>query len=203
MTMTRPQQAVPTADFVRTHLPLRAPQGIATGLVRYAARMSRSATCVWRVDAALVLALDERLGPPVDSYLNGSQTWLTDDGPAGEGLEWRLHPVAGYRLPRDLSHYDLWEQIVGALSAGADPDALTLGSEPRTLRSLWDGLECFAAYGDDLEPAPLAAGGHHRARPRARRRRSGRPRTDRHRMGARRGATSIVEMLFAELKSTA
>ena len=45
---------------------------------------------------------------------------------------------------------------MGALSAGVDPDALTLGSERRTLRSLWDGLECFAAYGDDLEPAPLA-----------------------------------------------
>ena len=44
-------------------------------------------------------------------------------------LEWRLHPVAGYRLPRDLSHYDLWEQVVAALSAGVDPDALTLGSE--------------------------------------------------------------------------
>ena len=43
--------------------------------------MPRTATCVWRADAALVLALDEHLGPPVDSYLNGSQTWITDDGP--------------------------------------------------------------------------------------------------------------------------
>jgi hypothetical protein len=108
--------------------------------------MSRTATCIWRVDAPLVLALDVRLGPPVDSYLNGAQTWITDDGPGEIGLEWRLHPVAGYRLPRDLSHYDLWEQVVSALSAGVDPDALTLGSEPRTLRSLWDGLECYAAY---------------------------------------------------------
>ena len=31
-----------------------------------------------------------------------------------------------------------------------------LDPEPRTLRSVWDGLECYAAYGDDLEPAPLA-----------------------------------------------
>ena len=50
--------------------------------------MARTATCVWRVDAPLVLALDEHLGPPVDSYLNGSQTWITDDGPGAESLEW-------------------------------------------------------------------------------------------------------------------
>ena len=160
--MTRPQPArpildlVPTSSSERGRVPRGAkPSRVEARGVRYSARMSRTATCVWRVDAALVLALDEHLGPPVDSYLNGSQTWITDDGPGGIGLEWRLHPVAGYRLPRDLSHYDLWEQIVGALSAGADPDALTLGSEPRTLRSVWDGLECYAAYGDDLEPAPL------------------------------------------------
>ena len=118
--------------------------------------MSRTATCVWRVDRDLVLALDERLGPPVDSYVNGTQSWLTDDDPDAITLEWRLHPVAGYRLPRDLSHYDLWEQVVSALSGGGDPDALVVGSEHRTLRSLWDGLECFAAYGDEIEPAPLA-----------------------------------------------
>jgi hypothetical protein len=165
--------------------------------------MPRTATCVWRVEAALVLALDERLGPPVDSYLNGSQTWITDDGPAGESLEWRLHPVAGYHLPRDLSHYDLWEQIVGALSAGTDPDALTLGSEARTLRSVWDGLECYAAYGDDLEPAPLAQA----AATALGRGPDAVGLVDHEQIGTAwehaRGATSIVEMLFAELKSTA
>jgi hypothetical protein len=67
-----------------------------------------------------------------------------------------LHPVPGYRAPTELSHYDLWEQVVGALAAGADPDALLLGTETRALSSLWEGLESFAAYGDDLEPAPLA-----------------------------------------------
>jgi hypothetical protein len=143
--------------------------------------MPRTATCVWRVDAALVLALDEHLGPPVDSYLNGSQTWL----------------------PRDLSHYDLWEQVVGALSAGADPDALTLGSEPRTLRSVWDGLECYAAYGDDLEPAPLAQA----ATAALERAPDAVGLVDHEQIGQAwenaRGATSIVEMLFAELKSTA
>ena len=119
--------------------------------------MSLSATCVWHVNAELVLALDAQLGPPVDSYVNGTQTWLTEDGPGGVALEWRLHPVAGYRPPAGLSHYDLWEQVVGALSAGAEPGALQLGTEHRGLSSLWEGLECFTAYGDDVEPAPLAA----------------------------------------------
>ena len=61
--------------------------------------MSLSASCVWRVQADLVLALDAQLGPPVDSYVNGTQTWLTEDGPGGVALEWRLHPVAEYRVP--------------------------------------------------------------------------------------------------------
>ncbi|MDQ1521806.1 MAG: hypothetical protein QOI55_2879, partial [Actinomycetota bacterium] len=66
----------------------------------------RVATTVWTAAADLVLALDERLGTPVDSYVNGSQTWLTAAGDIE--LEWRLHPVAGYRAPRGLSHYDMW-----------------------------------------------------------------------------------------------
>jgi hypothetical protein len=115
---------------------------------------ARVATTVWTITPELVLALDEKLGTPVDSYLNGSQTWLT----AAEGdvdLEWRLHPVAGYRLPEGLSHYELWEQVVLALSQGADPHALALGRETRPLTSLWDGLECYAPY-DDVEPVALA-----------------------------------------------
>jgi hypothetical protein len=165
--------------------------------------MSRTATCVWRVDATLVLALDERLGSPVDSYLNGSQTWLADHGPGDTGLEWRLHPVAGYRLPAGMSHYDLWEQVLAALSAGADADSLALGTEHRSLRSIWDGLECFAAYGDDLEPAPLAQAATDAL---------GRPPdaaglVDHAHIGsaweAAKGSVSIVEMLFAELKSRA
>src|SRR4051794_35316718 len=65
--MSSPQHAAPTLNLVRTQHP-RAAQGIATADVRYAARMARTATCVWRVDAALVVALDANLGPPVDSY---------------------------------------------------------------------------------------------------------------------------------------
>jgi hypothetical protein len=138
----------------------------------------RVATTVWKIDAQLVLQLDERLGQPVDSYVNGSQTWLVDVGEPGrdesaptgwEGsvestpgrddltLEWRLHPVAGYLTPHPLSHYDVWEATVDALTNGADPHALHLGDETRPLTSLWDGLECFAAYGDEVEPQRLAA----------------------------------------------
>ena len=116
----------------------------------------RVASVVWRIDPELVLALDEHLGSPIDSYVNGSQTWLSEHGPGEVTLEWRLHPVAAYRAPAGLSHYELWEQVVAQLSAGRDPGALVLGEdEPRPLASLWDGLEVFAPY-DDVEPALLA-----------------------------------------------
>jgi len=209
--MTTPQHTVPILNFAILNFAIldfvgtvpSARGRVPRRSVRYSARMSRTATCVWRVDPALILALDEHLGPPVDSYVNGSQTWISNDGPGAIDLEWRLHPVAGYRLPRELSHYDLWEQVVGSLSAGTDPDALTLGTEARTLRSLWDGLECFAAYGDEPEPAPLAQAASAAL---------GRPPdaaglVDHDAIGAAweqaRGATSLVEMVFAELKSTA
>lgn len=112
-------------------------------------------TCVWMADAALIAKLDDELGPPVDSYLNGSQTWLLPAGPREIVLEWRLHPVAGYQLPTDCSHHDLWELSVAQLANGGDPESLSLGSEVRSLSSLWDGLECFPAYGDELEPSGL------------------------------------------------
>ena len=118
--------------------------------------MSRSPAAVWPLSASLVLALDDRLGPPVDGYVNGTQTWLTDDGPGGATLEWRLHPVASYDPPRHVSHHDLWDVLVSALRAGAPVDALPLGNGPRPLASLWEGLECFPAYGEDVEPAVLA-----------------------------------------------
>jgi hypothetical protein len=117
--------------------------------------MPRVATAVWTISPTLVLALDAHLGPPVDSYVNGSQTWLVEGDPVT--LEWRLHPVSGYRAPTGLSTYDLWETVVGQLSAHADPHALRLGDEVRPLTGLWDGLECYAAYGDDIEPQQLAS----------------------------------------------
>ena len=42
----------------------------------------RTSACVWRATPAVIVALDERFGEPVDAYVNGSQTWLRDDGPA-------------------------------------------------------------------------------------------------------------------------
>jgi hypothetical protein len=121
----------------------------------------RVASAVWPISAELVLALDARLGPPVDSYVNGSQTWLVEEDAGGHGrisLEYRLHPVGGFEPPAHLSHHDLFEQVVGRLAAGADPGALRLGTSERALTSLWDGLECFVAFSDDaadVEPAIL------------------------------------------------
>jgi hypothetical protein len=55
-----------------------------------------------------------------------------------------------------VSHHDLWDVVTTAVRSGALPDALPLGSEDRSLDSLWEGLECFPAYGEELEPAVLA-----------------------------------------------
>jgi len=105
--------------------------------------MARVATTVWKISPELVAALDERLGTPVDSYVNGSQTWLVDaPGLPDVTLEFRLHPVAGYEIPPGRSHYDVWEQ---AVDGELDPAAL------------WDGLEAFAAHGDEIEPPGLVA----------------------------------------------
>ena len=91
----------------------------------------------------------KRFGEPVDAYVNGSQVWLRDDGPGDVTVEWRLHPVAGYRLPPGLDTYDVLSEVARALAAGEEPPAL--------LDRLWDGLEAFPAYGDEVEPATLAA----------------------------------------------
>lgn len=105
--------------------------------------------CVWRTTPALVIALDDRFGEPVDAYVNGSQVWIRDDGPGGAALEWRLHPVAGYRRPIDLDTYEVFAGTALALANG------TALAAP--LDQLWDGLEAFPIEGDEMEPAPLAA----------------------------------------------
>jgi hypothetical protein len=106
-------------------------------------------TCVWRATPALVVALDDRFGEPVDAYVNGAQTWLRDDGPGGITIEWRLHPVAGYRRPPGTTTEDVFPATALALATGGEP--------PAPLDRLWDGLEAFPAYDDEVEPAPLAA----------------------------------------------
>ncbi len=108
-----------------------------------------SSTCVWRATGALIVALDERFGEPIDAYVNGSQVWLREDGPGGMTVEWRLHPVAGYRRPGALGTYDVFSRTALALGTGAEP--------PVPLERLWEGLEAFSAYGDEVEPSPLAA----------------------------------------------
>jgi len=104
-------------------------------------------TCVWRTSAQLVIALDDRFGEPVDAYVNGSQVWLRDDGPGAITLEWRLHPVAGFRRPPEVGTYELFSAVALAVANG---DNLAVPPE-----QLWDGLEAYAAYGDETEPSLL------------------------------------------------
>jgi hypothetical protein len=106
-------------------------------------------TCVWRATPELVVALDDRFGEPVDAYVNGSQVWLRDDGPAGIALEWRLHPVAGFERPASTTTYDIFPSVALAIAQGEEPVA--------PVEALWDGLEVFAAYGDEVEPATLGS----------------------------------------------
>jgi hypothetical protein len=110
---------------------------------------ARVPTCVWRATHELIVALDERFGEPTDTYVNGSQVWLREDGPDEIIFEWRLHPVAGYVRPKDLTTEEVFGTVALAFATDAAP--------PAPLTALWDGLECFPAYGDDLEPALLAA----------------------------------------------
>ena len=125
----------------------------------------KEATCVWRIRPELIVALDDRFGEPHDAYVNGSQVWLREDGPASSAsdrdgggpsrvvIEWRLHPVASYQRPSALTTYAVFPTIALALAEGNDP--------PVAPSELWDGLEAFAAYDDQLadglEPAILAA----------------------------------------------
>jgi hypothetical protein len=104
---------------------------------------------VWRATPELIVALDGRFGPPHDAYVNGSQVWLRDEGPNGITIEWRLHPVPGYERPSAVGTYEMFETVADALATGTPP--------PAPLGELWDGLEAFAAYGDEIEPAILAA----------------------------------------------
>ena len=105
-------------------------------------------TTVWRATPELIIAIDERFGEPVDCYVNGSQVWLREDGPNDVMLEWRLHPVPRYARPNGTTTYDVFSTAAMAFAQGAPP--------PAPLSSLWDGLECFAAYDDEIEPAVLA-----------------------------------------------
>jgi hypothetical protein len=108
------------------------------------------ACCVWRATSELIVAIDARFGEPLDTYVNGSQVWLRDDGPDGNVVEWRLHPVGGYRRPAGITTEEVFSSVALALGTGEQPIA--------PLASLWDGLEVFAAADEaDLAPLALAA----------------------------------------------
>jgi hypothetical protein len=112
----------------------------------------RVASCVWLISPELLMAVDERLGEPIDTYVNGSQVWLRDDlelGPSPVGIEWRLHPVAGYRRPANATTEEVFAATVYALRAGDETAT--------ALETLWAGLEAFPCDGDEIEPAPLAS----------------------------------------------
>lgn len=97
-----------------------------------------------------MVAADGRLGVPVDTYVNGSQVWVREDGPSGALVEWRLHPVAGYRRPAGVATEEVLAATVFALATGAAP--------PAPLESLWDGLEAFLVSPEEgIEPQLLAA----------------------------------------------
>lgn len=102
---------------------------------------------MWRVTPELLLRLDETFGEPTDTYVNGSQVWLRDIDDAT--IEWRLHPVPRFRRPGGVTTDELFESIVFALREGDEPIAAP--------SDLWEGLEAFVAYDDEIEPAPLAA----------------------------------------------
>ena len=116
-------------------------------------------SCVWRVDPPLIELLDSCLGPPLDAYVRGWQVWLEPHGPGGETLEWRLHPPAGFRMPRGIDHNDLFDLVLQGLAEVDDPatDPLAIGSERRTLTSIWEVLELFPTFGDPVSPRTLAA----------------------------------------------
>ncbi len=108
----------------------------------------RTPTCVWRATPELIVALDDKFGEPIDSYVNGSQVWMREDGPGDIVFQWRLHPVAGYKRPQGVDTEAVLGQAALAFATSTTPAA--------PLIELWDGLECFPAYGDELEPAILA-----------------------------------------------
>lgn len=169
-------------------------------------------TCAYRVDAALVEALDRHLGPPLDSYVRGWQVWLEPNGPGGETLEWRLHPPAGFRMPRGVNPHDLFDVVLQGLAEAEDPvsgttrgadDAgpeMAVGGERRRLREIWEALEVFPTFGEEIDPRALAAAATTVLGGRA-------PdvagRVDHARMGdewkGRRGDYSVAQVLFSSL----
>ena len=99
--------------------------------------------CVWITTQELLSTLLSTLGDPIDSYVNGSQVWIDDNGPSGIAVEWRLHPVGGYERPVGLTTTGVFADVASGIS---DVDPVML----------WGGVEVFPAYHDAVEPDVLA-----------------------------------------------
>ncbi len=108
-------------------------------------------TVVWKISAELLIALDDRFGEPLDSYVNGSQVWLRTDGANGETIEYRLHPVGGYVRPAGVATDQVFSQSALACAQNESP--------PAPIEALWGGLEAFLAFDDEgpFEPDLLAS----------------------------------------------
>ena len=126
----------------------------------------------------MVIALDDRFGEPLDTYVNGSQVWMRDDGPAGAVLSGGCTPLPATGDRPGSTTEEVFPVTALALAHG-EPTAAPI-------EDLWEGLECFAAYVSDVEPATLAAAASESIGIAARRVRTRRPRGHRRRVGAHR-----------------
>lgn len=114
-------------------------------------------TCAFKVDPALLELLDAHLGPPLDSYVRGWQVWLEPNGPDEQTLEWRLHPPAGFVMPRGVNPHDLFDVVLqGIAEHGEDFPA---GEQRLRLDQVWEALEVFPAFPEGhlptITPRPL------------------------------------------------
>lgn len=105
-----------------------------------------TATCAWVMTPELLCAVQDRLGAPVDAYDNGGQTWLRNDGPGGEPIEWRLHPRPEFAWPGRTSQ-DLLPALAGAVARGEQPEIDPI--------DVWSGLEAIPAFDDPIEAEAL------------------------------------------------
>lgn len=108
-------------------------------------------SAVWRISNELVVALDNAFGDPTDAYVNGSQVWLRDEDALGVTIEWRLHPVAGFVRPKGVETAELFTRVAAALHVGSPL--------PAAVDELWDGVECFPAFGEQVRVDAMAARG--------------------------------------------
>lgn len=103
--------------------------------------------CVFQVDRELLDALDERFGPPVDSYVFGFQVWL-EASSTGVELEYRLHPSAGFDLPSGVHPEELWDEVITQTGRAE----FLLAGERRRIDELWSLLEVYPPFGDEAHP---------------------------------------------------